>query len=816
MTVAGSFQIIDLNDWTSTGGESFREGSLRLFHTGKALNIGAHIQLVHESTGRSFEEKLQEIGRFDSRQLEGVWWMPSQQAEAKIILSNTADISLTVSARLSKRPQQVGNPQSFALLPHQTKVLDLRQDFENGNQFPNSDGVGISLQHTGEKSALAARALVGELQTGYSAVIPFANPSAAKSRKYDGAGLKLEKINGEKLKPIVAVRNTGTAQAKVSAKALYTRADGTRGTVTLPESTLTGKEIKLLNVQQLIQRADNENIAVAGIEINYDAAPGSVITQVQSVGEERDYVFRVIMWDAPAQRSSTGTYPWYIDQSSTTKAYIKNTTNLEQQYLSLIKWENGGKYVIGLKTLTPGETVEIDVKRLRDEQIPNDRGQTIPLDTVRGQIDWSIRVRPEAPVDDLSADLALVGQMEQTDFINKFSSQYFCQSCCAFSPSLLYITLASMAPEDFPPLSLEVETGEGLELQLVEKYVTCYGSGVPDSYYYFSVPGNWSSANPGIASLTGDNYGFLVGNSPGQTTGISAWTTYNYIATGTGCPDGPGCNACTRTDDFVKTATTPLIVKPPTVIMSPSQTKVDGEEANFSVTVENATPTGYQWSFEAPSDAGNNPQVNFDNPNAASVKAKAHWFAKPNDPCTASSQSTYKIKVRVSFAGRSPITKERLLTVTVPTPEGGRTDTVNGITGFPAYETNRRTGVLRVTGIGSLQRVRQVTKSVFVPSTSQFFSKLDEHEDVHVEQWQSEGLLGVHFDPAKFYNRIQNFTAPNLTALQGKINTELQKFLDAEQALVNGKLNQSEREAYAVSDPLTPQYAFQRCGKFSN
>lgn len=40
---AGSFQIINLNDWASVGGENYRQGSLRLFHTGKALNIGAHI-----------------------------------------------------------------------------------------------------------------------------------------------------------------------------------------------------------------------------------------------------------------------------------------------------------------------------------------------------------------------------------------------------------------------------------------------------------------------------------------------------------------------------------------------------------------------------------------------------------------------------------------------------------------------------------------------------------------------------------------------------------------------------------------------------
>jgi hypothetical protein len=150
-----SHRLINLTDWANLGGENFRQGSLRLFHTGKDLSLGTQIYLTDSENSLSFEERLLELGKFDSHRLESIWWMPRRQAKVRVILSNTSDGMLTTDAKLRSKPQHIGAEHRFTLMPHATRVHDLQNDFTDGNQFANSDIVGLSLEHTDVKSARA-------------------------------------------------------------------------------------------------------------------------------------------------------------------------------------------------------------------------------------------------------------------------------------------------------------------------------------------------------------------------------------------------------------------------------------------------------------------------------------------------------------------------------------------------------------------------------------------------------------------------------------------------------------------------------------
>ena len=68
--------------------------------------------------------------------------------------------------------------------------------------------------------------------------------------------------------------------------------------------------------------------------------------------------------------------------------------------------------MIGLKSLAAHETVHIDVKKLRDEQIPDERGRTIPLYISSGQLQWTLRRKDTLPDNDERANLALIGRSE--------------------------------------------------------------------------------------------------------------------------------------------------------------------------------------------------------------------------------------------------------------------------------------------------------------------------------------------------------------------------------------------------------------------
>jgi hypothetical protein len=65
-----SFRFVNLQEWVALGGESFAQGSVKLFHVGRDLVLGAQIYLTDKENSLSFEEKLAEVDKFDSRRLE--------------------------------------------------------------------------------------------------------------------------------------------------------------------------------------------------------------------------------------------------------------------------------------------------------------------------------------------------------------------------------------------------------------------------------------------------------------------------------------------------------------------------------------------------------------------------------------------------------------------------------------------------------------------------------------------------------------------------------------------------------------------------
>jgi hypothetical protein len=368
MVEPNSFRFIDLADWAAIGGESFRSGNIRLFHYGKDLVLGAQIYLTHEAKSLSFEEKLVELGKFDSHRQEGVWWMPSNDADVQIILTNTTDAPLSVTGRLARKPNHVSDPQIVELAPHETKTIDLREDFPGSGPYLNSDILGLSLEHSGAASALLARTMVYEKTRGYSNIVQFSNPGGGKSSEYQGVGFQIENIAGQELTPVIAVRNVGTQTTSVNARVPYTKANGTRSTITLPQETIQAGKMKLLNTANIVQRVQQQQIKVASLEIEYDTAPGSVIVAAHSASSNHNQVFRVPMWDPLNQRSPTGGYPWRIEGTSVTETYIRNISDQEQAYVAYLVWEGGGEYMLGLKPIAARETVHIDIKKLRDEQ----------------------------------------------------------------------------------------------------------------------------------------------------------------------------------------------------------------------------------------------------------------------------------------------------------------------------------------------------------------------------------------------------------------------------------------------------------------
>ncbi|CAN5691336.1 hypothetical protein BH20ACI4_BH20ACI4_23100 [soil metagenome] len=205
-------------------------------------------------------------------------------------------------------------------------------------------------------------------------------------------------------------------------------------------------------------------------------------------------------------------------------------TDLEQEYIASLRWENGGEYMIGLKKIAPHKTIEIDVKKIRDEQIPDFRGRTIPLNMTGGQIKWSLRQTHQT--NDLQNDrFALIGRSEQIDTVNGISSSYACQNCCSGGDLGARITADPTGETMSSPYDLE--TGNTIQLYAFIEHTNCYN----EVEYCPYLTDDWDSSNDNIATVSSNGLVTVVGAGDVE---IDVGNIEGYLSLeGAPCSPGP-------------------------------------------------------------------------------------------------------------------------------------------------------------------------------------------------------------------------------------------------------------------------------------
>ncbi len=302
---ATSFRVVDLGDLVAGASPDFQQGSIELSYQGMDLMLGAQVKLVDSEHRLIFDEQFVEpAAMFASSRLEGVWWLPSRRNEMSLVLSNTSDAPLLVNTVVDGAAANQRVPATFALTPHETRIVDLQQDI-----IGNSGGVlmqvgGISIEHSGPKGALLARGMIQDDSSGYSAAVQFTDPQNAKSSKLHGAGLRLGTVAGKRLSPVIVARNIGDAPSVLTGQVSYTDGSGGADNVKIAGVHLQPGEARIVRTPAL-----SRDVASAGLEFEYSTAPGTVIMSAISVSRDGDQVFRVPLLDPAAQQSSTGGNP---------------------------------------------------------------------------------------------------------------------------------------------------------------------------------------------------------------------------------------------------------------------------------------------------------------------------------------------------------------------------------------------------------------------------------------------------------------------------------------------------------------------------
>ncbi len=159
-----------------------------------------------------------------------------------------------------------------------------------------------------------------------------------------------------------------------------------------------------------------------------------------------------------------------------------------------------GEYAFPLETVAPHQTIEIDIRELRDKQVPDVNGLRIPLGDTSGQVQWSLTG---------GVDRVLIGRSEQVDLVRGISSNYACQNCCPNSFFDGWLT---------PVQSTSFEGGQ-IQFIAMQQDANCYGQTYPpyQAGAPFFTSSDSSICDPGFST------GTTTGVGPGEAVINGAW-----------------------------------------------------------------------------------------------------------------------------------------------------------------------------------------------------------------------------------------------------------------------------------------------------
>jgi outer membrane protein OmpA-like peptidoglycan-associated protein len=255
-----------------------------------------------------------------------------------------------------------------------------------------------------------------------------------------------------------------------------------------------------------------------------------------------------------------------------------------------------------------------------------------------------------------------------------------------------------------------------------------------------------------------------------------------------------------------------VTVSPPSMHVSESLTS-----GQFSVEVKPAglVVASYKWLTGTavgawPNTAGNNPTLNYGAPNAdKTIVNNTRWFAKtPSNLISVDGRSCfYKINCEVTIDGIKYKSDD-------PASLEVEVENFTGSTSWPEFQNWNSiavavdaSGTWRVTGQGAFSRTNPIVKVDTLPS-SQFYTKVLQHENLHVKQWTSQNPWQSLFNANNLYNStIRNLTSKVSEAdLRSKIWSAVQAQSNADSIVASNTMCQREHAAWVYENTVAPDF----------
>jgi hypothetical protein len=379
---------MDFDQLIAPLGNQFAQGSLQLEYLGAPMGVGAILSTMNQSHSLVVEALLHGQMDFKSSELEAIWRAPDRDARMTLSLTNIGEQSLNASVSLSAQDGTEIRRQIVPLAAHQTRILNLRELIARDDLL---GGISVRYDQT-VPGAVLAQGFVIQPDTGFSYDLPFVDPATLGDTRFSGAGIPLGVMGGGNqpaynMSGRLLLRNLSTAPLNVSPTLQ-------RGAIqaALPQVVLQPGESKDVTVSPSSAPGGNEPL---GIELRYTGLqgqavqPGQLVAQWFSSDDSGNMVVEVPLRSLGPKERLNGSNPFLLADDYSSVTYIKNIGDKASHVLAYID-HAGGNYMIGLKEIKPGETLAIDIRKLRDDQVKDENGQTLPTDLLTGHINWRI------------------------------------------------------------------------------------------------------------------------------------------------------------------------------------------------------------------------------------------------------------------------------------------------------------------------------------------------------------------------------------------------------------------------------------------
>jgi len=519
------FQNVSLNlsDLLAQTGQAngFREGSLELsfpHENGMALGPQLTVTNLPEHWSTDMEPAM---GR-QSRRLEGLWWSTGKQTDARLVLSNSLNESLTVQLNVDYQDKQLPYP-VLHLSAHQTVVLDINEVLKTLNIKAASIGQGgLSLSHDGPIGALNAHGFIINRKEKFASSIHFVDASAQHSLFLDGAGLPIGRpaeSDSAFFTPKLLLGNT-TSEAQTAKVFVQYTVGGEFKVKTLPPVNLRPYSVGAVDLSPLLNSLGSQSIDDAGVRIETSGTKGSIIGELLSVNDQSGAV-DVPLLSVRQHAARSGAHPFSFDENHLSILHLKNVGEKPTSAMVKILYE-GGEYSPNLIKMLPGQSVSVDLQAIRNANVPDIHGHSFPGNVVEGQVTWL-----------QNGDQPIIGRLVRSSLVDGVAATFSCGGPCSCPPVFDHV--------EWSPSSINGVSGQtfgALTVNQYFKYEACPGlSGITEGPY--PADATFESDDPETASV--DQFGSQVSlDLAGGVLITARWETPTHNELNNECAEG-GC-----------------------------------------------------------------------------------------------------------------------------------------------------------------------------------------------------------------------------------------------------------------------------------